>query len=121
MERTEVPEAFAAALQAGGEQLVAELRLLDAMPQVKLTNSSVFDRAKPPGSNAQKRGVICALRCCGGQLDQKCNDKLGTDACPTHADAARLLRAKVTTRHGSVECVERAQQARAAEGAPMNE
>jgi len=40
------------------------------MPQVKLTPASVFDRAKPAGTKAQQRGVICQLRCCGGQLDR---------------------------------------------------
>ena len=91
----EAPQELVAALAAHGEALAAELRALDDMPQVKLTPASVFDRAKPPGSIAQQRGVICKLRCCGRQLDQKCNDLTGDAACPTHVEAARLLRAKV--------------------------
>ena len=62
---TEAPQELVAALAAHGEALAAELRALDDMPQVKLTPASVFDRAKPPGSVAQQRGVICKLRCCG--------------------------------------------------------
>ena len=69
----EAPQELVAALAAHGEALAAELRALADMPQVKLTPASVFDRAKLPGSIAQKRGVICKLRCCGCQLDQKCN------------------------------------------------
>ena len=65
----EAPQELVAALAAHGEALAAELRALDDMPQVKLTPASVFDRAKPPGSIAQQRGVICKLRCCGRQLD----------------------------------------------------
>ena len=88
-----------------GEALAAELRALDDMPQVKLTPASVFDRAKLPGSIAQKRGVICKLRCCGCQLDQKCNELTGDTACPTHVEAARRLRAKVAEQHGSAACL----------------
>ena len=95
----EAPQELEAALAAHGEALAAELRALDDMPQVKLTPASVFDRAKPPGSIAQQRGVICKLRCCGRQLDQKCNDLTGDAACPTHVEAARRLRAKVAKQH----------------------
>ena len=66
----EAPQELEAALAAHGEALAAELWALDDMPQAKLTRASVFDRAKPPGSVAQQRGVICKLRCCGHQLDQ---------------------------------------------------
>ena len=97
----EAPQELVAALAAHGEALAAELRALDDMPQVKLTPASVFDRAKPPGSIAQQRGVICKLRCCGRQLDQKCNDLTGDAACPTQVEAARMLRAKVAKQHGS--------------------
>ena len=86
------------------------------MPQVKLTPASVFDRAKLPGSIAQKRGVICKLRCCGCQLDQKCNELTGDAACPTHVEAARRLRAKVAEQHGSAACLEKAEQKLAEEG-----
>ena len=55
----EAPQELVAALAAHGEALVAELQALDDMPQVKLTRGSIFDRAKPPGSVAQQRGVIC--------------------------------------------------------------
>ena len=65
---TALPECHATALSEHGKQLLEELRLLDAMPQVKLTNACVFDRGN--GLVANKRGVICMLRCCGGQLDQ---------------------------------------------------
>ena len=90
----EVPQELAAALVAHGEALAAELQLLDDMPQVMLSKASVFDRADPPGSVAQKRGVICRLRCCGKPIDQKCNDLMGDAACPTQVEAARLLRAR---------------------------
>ena len=112
----EAPQELVAALAAHGEALAAELRALDDMPQVKLTPASVFDRAKPPGSIAQQRGVICKLRCCGRQLDQKCNDLTGDAACPTHVEAARLLRAKVAKQHGSDACLAKAQQKLAEEG-----
>ena len=42
-----------AAIAADGEALVAELGLLEAMPQVRLLPSGIFDRAKPVGSKAQ--------------------------------------------------------------------
>ena len=112
----EAPQELVAALAAHGEALAAELRALDDMPQVKLTPASVFDRAKLPGSIAQKRGVICKLRCCGCQLDQKCNELTGDAACPTHVEAARRLRAKVAEQHGSAACLEKAEQKLAEEG-----
>ena len=91
----EAPQELVAALTAHGEALAAELRALDEMPQVKLMPASVFDRATPPGSVAQQRGVICRLLCCGKTLDQKCNNSTDASACPTHVEAARKLRAKV--------------------------
>ena len=65
----ELPEALNAAMAADGERLVEELRLLEEMPQVRLVPSSVFDRAKPPGSKPQLRGVSCKLRCCRTQWE----------------------------------------------------
>ena len=105
-----------AALAAHGEALAAELRALDEMPQVKLMPASVFDRATPPGSVAQQRGVICRLLCCEKTLDQKCNNSTDASACPTHVEAARMLRAKVTKQHGSAACLARAEQKLAEEG-----
>jgi len=86
------------ALQAHGDQLATELRLLNELPQVYLTEKCVFDRGN--GRIANKRGAIsiCCLLCCGKQLDQKCNDISGERACPTVVDAVRLgllIRAKV--------------------------
>ena len=107
---------LSAALEAHGEALAAEMQALEDMPQVKLTPASVFDRAKPAGTKAQQRGVICQLRCCGGQLDRRCNDLTGDKACPTHVEAARMLRAKVVEKHGSEECVAKARQNLAEEG-----
>ena len=107
---------LSAALEAHGEALAAEMQALEDMPQVKLTPASVFDRAKPAGTKAQQRGVICQLRCCGGQLDRRCNDLTGDKACPTHVEAARKLRAKVVEKHGSEECVAKARQKLAEEG-----
>ena len=112
----EATEHLLAALEAHGEALAAEMSALEEMPQVKLTASSVFDRATPPGTKAQLRGVICKLRCCGRQLDMKCNDLTGDRACPTHVEAARMLRAKVVEKHGSEECVAKARQNLAEEG-----
>ena len=106
----EAPQELEAALAAHGEALAAELWALDDMPQAKLTRASVFDRAKPPGSVAQLRGVICKLRCCGHQLDQKCNDLTGDAACPTLVEAARMLRAKVEKQHGSAACLAKAER-----------
>ena len=87
------------ALQAHGDQLDTELRLLSELPQVYLTEKCVFDRGN--GRIANKRGAICCLLwlCCGKQLiDQKCNDLSGERACPTVVDAVRLLRANVEKR-----------------------
>ena len=106
----EAPQELLAALAAHGEKLAAELRALDDMPQAKLTPASVFDRAKPPGSVAQQRGVICRLRCCGKPIDQKCNDRTGDAACPTHVMAARMLRSKIAEQHGSAACLAKAKQ-----------
>ena len=86
------------ALQAHGDQLATELRLLNELPQVYLTEKCVFDRGN--GRIINKRGAICCLLCCGEQLDQKCNDLSGERACPTVVDAVRLLRAKVEKSHG---------------------
>ena len=83
------------ALQAHGDQLATELRLLSELPEVYLTEKSVFDRGNGRIANKPKRGAICCLLCCGEQLDQKCNDLSGEGACPTVVDAVRLLRAKV--------------------------
>lgn len=99
------------ALAVHGEELAQELQLLLGMVQVRLSAGSVFDRAKPKGSVAQKRGVICKLLCCGKQLDQKCNDLSGEKACPTHVEAARLLRRKIEAQHGSPECLAKARGA----------
>jgi len=87
------------ALQAHGDQLDTELRLLRELPQVYLTEKCVFDRGN--GRIANKRGAnICCLLCCGEQLDQKCIDLSGERACPTVVDAVRLLRAKVEKSRG---------------------
>jgi len=47
------------ALQAHGDQLATELRLLNELPQVYLTEKCVFDRGN--GRIANKRGAICCL------------------------------------------------------------
>ena len=91
------------ALQAHGDQLDTELRLLSELPQVYLTEKCVFDRGN--GRIANKRGAICCLLCCGEQLDQKCNDFSGERACPTVVDAVRFLRAKVENCHGVGRCI----------------
>ena len=106
----EMSPEMAAALEAQGEQLLAELEALAAMPQVDLTPNSVFNRGK--GAVPNKRGVICKLVCCGGQLDVKCNKT----NFPTHVDAARQLRANVAEKHGSAECLTNAAAARASRG-----
>ena len=79
------------ALQAHGDQLATELRLLNELPQVYLTEKCVFDPGN--GRIANKRGAICRLFCCGRQLDQECNDLSGERSCPTVVDAVRVLRA----------------------------
>ena len=75
---TEAPvpgtEQLAAALEAHGERLTNELRQLSEMPQVRMLPSSLFDRAKPPGSKAQQRGIVVKLSCCKEPIDQKCNN-----------------------------------------------
>mmetsp|Transcript_30291 Transcript_30291/g.65122 ORF Transcript_30291/g.65122 Transcript_30291/m.65122 type:complete len:197 (-) Transcript_30291:94-684(-) len=110
----EAQELLAAALGTHGEALATELRLLDEMPQVKLCPACVFDRSKPLGSTANKRGVICKLLCCGGQLVKKCNTSTGTNARPTLVEAARHLREAVSEEHGSEACTEKGRQAKEA-------
>ena len=73
----ELPAALRGALAAGGEALLEELQLLGQMPQVRLARSSIFDRAQPPGSKAQLRGVQCKLRCCKQTINVKCNELQG--------------------------------------------
>ena len=108
----EQPAALRGALAADGEALWEELRLLAQMPQVRLIPGSIFDRATPAGSDAQKRGVQIKLRCCKKTLNKKCNDlKDEEKARPTHVAAARALRSWVTTKHGSAECLEKANEA----------
>ena len=82
----ELPAALRGALAADGGALLEELQLLGQMPQVRLVPSSIFDRAKPAGSNAQLRGVVIKLRCCKKSLDAKCNDMEGEQACPDELD-----------------------------------
>ena len=113
----ELPEALRAAMAADGEQLVKELQLLAQMPQVRIMPSGVFDRAKPPGSVPQLRGVIVRLRCCNKPFDQKCNALEGEKACPSHVEAAQMLQAKILEKHGSEACLEAAQAALAKETA----
>lgn len=94
-----------------GEELEHELSLLSELPlQVRLTANPLFDRATPRGSVAQKRGVICKLVCCGGQLDVKCNSLTGERACSTFAQAARMLRVKVLERHSREVCLAKARE-----------
>ena len=78
---------------------------------MRLVPSAVFDRAQPPGSKAQQRGVVIKLRCCKKPIDVKCNDLEGAAACPTHVEAARALRSKVSRLHSSPQCLERANEA----------
>ena len=100
-----------------GEPLVEALRELEAMPQVRLVQASIFDRAKPLGSKAQARGIVVKLVCYKKPIDQKCNDLQGDAACPTFVEAARVLRhEKVQEKHGSAECLEKVREAAAAEG-----
>ena len=113
--REELPAALNAAMATNGERLMQQLMLLQQLPQVRLVPSSVFDRAKPPGSNPQLRGVSCKLRCCNKYIDQKCNALNGENACPTHVEAAEMLRTKVLEKHGSGECMAKAQATLAAE------
>ena len=60
--REELPAALNAAMATDGERLVEQLMLLQQLPQVRLVPSSVFDRAKPPGSNPQLRSPWCELQ-----------------------------------------------------------
>jgi hypothetical protein len=115
----ELPAVFTAVTEEDLERLTLETAQLEQLVQVRLVPSSFFDRAKPPGSVAQQRGVSCKLRCCKRYIDQKCNDYMDGDprACPTHFEAARLLRAKVEEKHGSAECLAKAREALAAEAA----
>jgi len=88
------------ALQALGDQLATELRLLNELPQVYLTEKCVFDRGNGRAFALQTSGsgvpsvVSCAVAS-SYELDQKCNALSGERACPTVVDAVRLLRAKV--------------------------
>ena len=84
-------------LQAHGDQLATELRLLSELPQVYLTEKCVFDRGN--GRIANKRGAICCLLCCGEQLDQKCNALSGEGACSMQAVDVPLGRCDLH-RHG---------------------
>ena len=65
---------------ASKQSILAELALLAALPQVGVTEGSLFDRAHPAGSSAQLRGAMVGLRCCGGQLVVKCYDLKGEKA-----------------------------------------
>ena len=123
MEGVELPEglpaAFCAAIEADEERLVDAMAGLEQLPQVRIVPSSLFDRAKPPGSVAQQRGVGCKLWCCKKYIDQKCNelDATNPNHCPSFVEAAQLLRLKVQQKHGSSECLAKAQEAMAAEAA----
>ena len=51
------------ALQAHGDQLATELRLLNELPQVYLTEKCVFDRGKRGTVALQTMGVPSAVSC----------------------------------------------------------
>lgn len=111
---SEMPSTLVASLVAkDGEELLSELMQLEQLPQARLVASSVFDRATPPGSKGQLRGVGCKLRCCKRYIDQKCNEiPEGIDgSCNTHSVAARLLHAKILEKHGSEACLAAAREA----------
>ena len=113
----DIPIETEAALRAGGAALLAELAMLCEMPQVFVTEKTVFDRAHPPGSKAQQRGAQFKLRCCTGPpLQKKCNDLAGEKACPTPLEALRHLREQVQREHGSETCLAKAREKLAAEG-----
>ena len=109
MEGVELPEglptAFCAAIEADEERLVEAMAALEQLPQVRIVPSSLFDRAKPPGSVPQLRGVGCKLWCCKKYIDQKCIelDATNPNHCPSYVEAAQLLRVKVQQKHGSSE------------------
>ena len=93
------------ALQAHGDQLDTELRLLRELPQVYLTEKCVFDRGNGRIANASAvpaavSGAVASswTRTRSG----KCNDFSGERACPTVVDAVRFLRAKVENCHGVI-------------------
>jgi hypothetical protein len=114
---TSFPPELEALFEARGLPLLEEMKLLADLPQVRLTEKSFYDRAKPPGSKPQLRGVQFNLRCCTGPpVVQKCNELSDDRACPTHLEAARLVRAKVERDHGGELCRSRALAALAAEG-----
>ena len=89
-------------------ELLEELALLQAMPQVAaLTAACLFDRGEKP----QQRGALVFLTCCkraGGGLkpiDQKFNTRTDEMACASYSDCLRLLREKVVRDHSSVACL----------------
>ena len=88
------------ALQAHGDQLATELRLLQrAAAGLPVPHGEVCLRPGERSHCKQAGCAICCLLCCGKQLDQKCNDLSGERAYPTVVDAVRLLRAKVEKSH----------------------
>lgn len=119
MADSNLPDEVLKALDTSGQQLVDELKALEELPQVRLTARSIFDRAVPPGSVPQKRGILCKLLCCGKQLDVKCNALAGKQACPTHVEAAKKLRLKILAQHSSELCVQKARYAAAEEGCSL--
>ena len=117
MATTEAAAELETLLQRHGEGLITELAQLAEMPQVRLTEKSVYDRASPPGSKAQLRGVQFNLRCCTrSPVVKKCNDLVGEKACTTVVEAARFLRALVNRDHSSDSCLVLARQKQAEEG-----
>lgn len=100
---------------ANAASLDEEMEKLKGMVQARVLPGSIFDRAMPPGSCAQQRGVVVKLRCCKKSIDQKCNDLNDGRACATQADAARLLRAKIEKSHSSDDCLQKAHQSLANE------
>ena len=100
-----------------GEQLVEELQLLVAMPQVKAPvagQQPLYDNDQRKAlRRAQQRGARFSLWCCG-QITKKCNAAEGDTACPSWVEAVRHLRRVVETTHSNPSCVALAAQAAAA-------
>eukprot|EP00966_Prymnesium_polylepis_P333121 7388590-Prymnesium_polylepis.1 len=112
MEGVELPEglpaAFCAAIEADKERLVDAMAGLEQLPQGEATGLS--------GAAARRR---LQTQFCKKYIDQKCNelDATNPNHCPSFVEAAQLLRLKVQQKHGSSECLAKAQEAMAAEAA----
>ncbi|KAL1520361.1 hypothetical protein AB1Y20_021950 [Prymnesium parvum] len=113
--------AAAAECENAAEALLKELELLQAMPQVeKLTERSLFDRARPPGSKAQLWGAIVRIKMMqdpSAKWTRSATTSMGGNMMLVQTGLKDAVHSydfcavtKINSKHGSADCLARADE-----------